>query len=360
MPASLLANWKAELDKFAATLSYLIAHPSENSTGKRPIEARDTDGLDLLITTYGVLSRTEWLRERNWDLVILDEAQAIKNSGTRQSRTVKELKAVARVTMTGTPVENRLSDLWSLFDFLNPGLLGGAKTFATLVKQMEASSSGMKRRGIVLAQLMKLKQICNHADQLAGAGDYAPDKSGKFLRLRALCEELGERRKKCLFLPNFVRSPGRWPSFSRASSAPGSCSSRRNGSRPATTPCRELSARRRPPVLRLIAQGWWFISRFSRAGSRRGSAGPSFIRSRSQSHHCPTRIGNASKVSVPASKKMQAKAVGDSKKTKGVVAAKRKTPKTAAVNVDPAPARAPRNSHARESSKRCRDRRPLL
>ncbi len=83
-----------------------------------------------MITTYGMLSRTEWLRQRDWDLVILDEAQAIKNSGTRQSRTVKELKAAARIAMTGTPVENRLSDLWSLFDFLNPGLLGGAKTFA--------------------------------------------------------------------------------------------------------------------------------------------------------------------------------------------------------------------------------------
>src|SRR5262249_22698065 len=163
-----------------------------------------------------------------WDLVILDEAQAIKNSGTRQSRNVKDLKAKARIAMTGTPVENRLSDLWSLFDFLNPGLLGSAKTFAGLVKQMESGSSyqplrtlvapyilrrlktdkrvisdlpekievsvfctlsreqaalyekairdlaqtlkdadGIKRRGIVLAQLMKLKQLCNHPAQLS-------------------------------------------------------------------------------------------------------------------------------------------------------------------------------------------------
>jgi len=83
------------------------------------------------------------------DLVILDEAQAIKNSGTRQSRTVKELKAVARVAMTGTPVENRLSDLWSLFDFLNPGLLGGAKAFADFVKQMEARASYQPLRTLV-------------------------------------------------------------------------------------------------------------------------------------------------------------------------------------------------------------------
>ena len=149
MPASLLANWKAELDGFAPTLSFLIAHPSENATGKRQIEEKDVEGIDLLITTYGMLSRTEWLRQRDWDLVILDEAQAIKNSGTRQSRTVKELKAAARVAMTGTPVENRLSDLWSLFDFLNPGLLGGAKAFASLVKQMEANSSYQPLRTLV-------------------------------------------------------------------------------------------------------------------------------------------------------------------------------------------------------------------
>ena len=128
MPASLLANWKAELERFAPTLSFLIAHPSENTASKRQLEENDARSARSLITTYGMLSRTEWLRKRDWDLVILDEAQAIKNSGTRQSRTVKELKATARVAMTGTPVENRLCDLWSLFDFLNPGLLGAAKT----------------------------------------------------------------------------------------------------------------------------------------------------------------------------------------------------------------------------------------
>ena len=149
VPASLLANWKAELDRFAPTLSFLIAHSSENTTGKPRSRNKTFEGFDLLITTYGMLSRTEWLRQRDWDLVILDEAQAIKNSGTRQSRTVKELKAAARVAMTGTPVENRLSDLWSLFDFLNPGLLGGAKTFASLVKQMEASSSYQPLRTLV-------------------------------------------------------------------------------------------------------------------------------------------------------------------------------------------------------------------
>jgi len=269
VPASLLANWKVELQRFAPTLSFLIVHPSENTAVKRKVDEEAAQGLDLLITTYGMLSREEWLRKRDWDLVILDEAQAIKNSGTRQSRSVKELKAAARVAMTGTPIENRLSDLWSLFDFLNPGLLGGAKTFAAVVKEMEARSSyqplrtlvgpyilrrlktdkrviadlpekvemsafcnlsreqaalyeqavrdladkleeaeGIQRRGLVLAQLMKLKQICNHPTQLVGGGDYLPAHSGKFQRLAALCEELGERQEKALVFTQFREITG--------------------------------------------------------------------------------------------------------------------------------------------------------
>jgi non-specific serine/threonine protein kinase len=264
VPASLLANWKTELERFAPEHSFLIVHPSENPNGKRLLGETEAQGVDLLITTYAMLSRIKWLLSRAWDLVILDEAQAIKNSGTRQSRTVRELKATARVAMTGTPVENRLSDLWSLFDFLNPGLLGGAKTFAALVKRMEERSSyqplrtlvqpyilrrlktdkrvisdlpekvevsafctlsreqaalyeqavrdleerleqseGIQRRGLVLAQLMKLKQICNHPAQLVGSGEYSPEQSGKFQRLAALCEELGERQEKALVFTQF-------------------------------------------------------------------------------------------------------------------------------------------------------------
>jgi superfamily II DNA or RNA helicase len=264
VPASLLANWRTELKRFAPSLSFLIAHPSENSASSGQPKEYDAQAPDVYITTYGMLSRTEWLRKHNWDLVILDEAQAIKNSGTRQSRTVKELKASARIAMTGTPVENRLGDLWSLFDFLNPGLLGSAKRFAELVKQMESGSSyqplrtlvapyilrrlktdkrvisdlpekvemtvfcnlsreqaalyeqsvrdlartlenvdGMKRRGLVLAQLMKLKQLCNHPAQLRGTGDYLPGHSGKFQRLSALCEELAERQEKALIFTQF-------------------------------------------------------------------------------------------------------------------------------------------------------------
>jgi SNF2 family DNA or RNA helicase len=228
--------------------------------------APDLGGRDLLITSYGMASRLEWIREASWNLVILDEAQAIKNSGTRQSRTVKAIKASARIALTGTPVENRLSDLWSLFDFINPGLLGGAKAFGQLVKSMappEGSGyaplrrlvqpyilrrlktdksiisdlpdktevnafcslsreqaalyeqsvkelaetirtvAGIQRRGVVLAYLMRFKQICNHPSQWLGDGAFDPQRSGKFDRLRELCEELAERQEKVLVFTQF-------------------------------------------------------------------------------------------------------------------------------------------------------------
>ena len=137
VPASLIANWKAELERFSPSLSMLIAHPSEGVT-----EASDAvNDCDLVITTYTMLTRLEWLRGREWRLVVLDEAQAIRNSGTRQSLAAKELRAEGRIALTGTPVENRLSDLWSLFDFLNPGLLGGAKAFGRLAKQLAEGAS---------------------------------------------------------------------------------------------------------------------------------------------------------------------------------------------------------------------------
>src|SRR4029078_11855564 len=93
----------------------------------------------LIVTTYSMIIRNTWMKTHRWRLVILDEAQAIKNSGTKQTKAVKELTASSRIAMTGTPVENRLSDLWSLFDFLNPGLLGTAKQFSSFVKRLQAA-----------------------------------------------------------------------------------------------------------------------------------------------------------------------------------------------------------------------------
>jgi non-specific serine/threonine protein kinase len=270
-PASLVANWKAELARFAPSLSSLVVHPSEMPPGvtKRSSESSQVIAAkrsDLVVTTYGMLTRVEWLRRQSWKLVILDEAQAVKNANTRQARAVKELRASARIALTGTPIENQLSDLWSLFDFLNPGLLGGAKAFADLVKRLAARdhdrygplrklvqpyilrrlktdkhvisdlpdkvetnsycqlskrqaalyeravseladslkrADGIQRRGIVLASLMRLKQICNHPAQALGDGDYEPKHSGKFDRLAEICEELAERQQKALIFTQF-------------------------------------------------------------------------------------------------------------------------------------------------------------
>jgi non-specific serine/threonine protein kinase len=138
VPASLIANWKAEARRFAPGLSVLCAHPAELSGPElaRIAEAPDAAlaGSDLVITSYSMAVRSAWLKQIDWGLVVLDEAQAIKNAGARQSRTVKELRCRHRIALSGTPIENRLSDLWSLFDFLCPGLLGGAKDFAAFLK----------------------------------------------------------------------------------------------------------------------------------------------------------------------------------------------------------------------------------
>lgn len=264
-PASLIANWKAEIEKFAPVLSLFIAHPSESDVDLDDEQALDTAlaGTDIAITTYGVVARSQSLRRKRWRLVILDEAQAIKNAGSQQTRAVKQLDAAGRIALTGTPVENRLSDLWSLFDFLNPGLLGPAQQFARTLKRLAqqghaplrrlvqpyilrrlktdkrviadlpdktevrafcgltreqaalydrcvnelakklASAEGIQRRGLVLAYLMQLKQICNHPAHWQGQGEYAADRSGKFERLGALCEEMAGRQERVLVFTQF-------------------------------------------------------------------------------------------------------------------------------------------------------------
>jgi len=142
VPASLIGNWKSEADRFAPDLNLLIAHPSETPKAElkklSSAPARRLRGTDLVITTYSMVSRLEWLTKPNWSWVILDEAQAIKNPATRQTRAVKKLGGATRVVLTGTPVENRLGDLWSLFDFINPGLLGNATRFKSFTKSLES------------------------------------------------------------------------------------------------------------------------------------------------------------------------------------------------------------------------------
>ena len=266
VPASLLANWRSEIERFTPALSFVTLHPSEAEEPQALLNSPAGQRADLVMTTYGMVARMEVLRQRAWNVVILDEAQAIKNAGTRQARAVKELKANARFALTGTPVENRAGDLWSIFDFLNPGLLGSASAFTkfirgrgelgqpdygplraltrpyilrrlktdkrvitdlpdktevrawcSLTKPQAAlyqkavselaealeTADGIQRRGLVLAFIMRFKQICNHPSQWLGDGGYAPEGSGKFARLRELAEEIAERQEKALVFTQF-------------------------------------------------------------------------------------------------------------------------------------------------------------
>ena len=175
VPASLIANWKSELAKFAGA-SFAVAHPSEvNATGR--IGPEDALSFDLIVTTYGML--VPRLDEAvPWRLAILDEAQAIKNSGTKQTRAAKELTAGSRIAMTGTPVENRLSDLWSLFDFLNPGLLGTAKQFGSFVKRLQSAPTPRSSRCANLVRPRDRADIDHSALIRVGAHRPATVRSG--------------------------------------------------------------------------------------------------------------------------------------------------------------------------------------
>jgi non-specific serine/threonine protein kinase len=269
-PASLLANWASEIARFAPSLKARVAHPSaapaEKLNADNPADADMLADVDLVITSYGFLARSPWLGTAPWQLVVLDEAQAIKNPAAKQTKMVKQLRADTRIALTGTPIENRLGDLWSIFDFINPGLLGSSKQFSSFIKGLAdrpqgtygplrelvrpyilrrlktdknvitdlpdktevkafcalsrkqaalyqqtveelarrlEDVDGIERRGMVLAFLMRLKQICNHPSQWIGDGAWAEKDSGKFARLRDIVEVIAARQEKALIFTQF-------------------------------------------------------------------------------------------------------------------------------------------------------------
>ncbi|MFA4888220.1 MAG: DEAD/DEAH box helicase [Candidatus Omnitrophota bacterium] len=266
VPASLIGNWKSEIDRFAPSLKYWVAHPSGDGI-MNPVNG----DFDVVITTYASVVRIRWLFDRNWGIIIADEAQAIKNPAAKQTKAVKALKSKYRLALTGTPVENHLSDLWSLFDFVSPGLLGSAKDFEGFIKRKIRDSDspyaalralvkpyilrrmktdknvisdlpdktevkaycslskgqavlyqesvdslareiknveGIKRRGVVLSYLMRFKQICNHPSQFVKDGVFASSDSGKFLRLKEICEIISEKQERVLIFTQFKEMTG--------------------------------------------------------------------------------------------------------------------------------------------------------
>jgi len=271
-PASLLANWASELERFAPGLKALIAHPSVLPAAElQSLTPERLQEVDFVITSYGSLLRVPVLSEASWRLVVLDEAQAIKNPGAKQTRIVKSLRARARLALTGTPVENRLGDLWSIFDFLNPGLLGSAKEFTRFMKRLSEgdhpsysplreltrpyilrrlktdksvisdlpdktevkafcplsrkqaalyeeavqdlaegieTTSGIQRRGLILSFLMRFKQICNHPSQWLTDGAWSEEDSGKWARLREIAEVAAEKQEKMLIFTQFREITG--------------------------------------------------------------------------------------------------------------------------------------------------------
>lgn len=265
-PASLLSNWAAEIERFAPSLRVFIAHPSAVPSPKlTDLQPSALAAYDLVITSYGSLHRYDWTSATPFRLAIYDEAQAIKNPSTRQTKAAKKVRAGSKIALTGTPVENRVGDLWSLFDVINPGLLGSAKAFAGLTKRMASSPGGyaplrnlvqpyllrrlktdktvisdlpdktevkafcalsrtqaalyqqavtalerdleqavgMQRRGLVLSYLMRFKQLCNHPSQLLGDGAWREADSGKLARLREIAEVIAAKQEKVLVFTQF-------------------------------------------------------------------------------------------------------------------------------------------------------------
>ena len=127
-PTSVVGNWKREIQRFAPGLRVLVHHGSERASGDEFLAAADEH--DVVISTYGLARRdVDDLEQVRWSDVILDEAQNIKNPHTKQAQAVRRLPADNRIALTGTPVENRLSELWSIMQFLNPGYLGSQTRF---------------------------------------------------------------------------------------------------------------------------------------------------------------------------------------------------------------------------------------
>jgi non-specific serine/threonine protein kinase len=268
-PMSLVGNWQREAARFAPKLSVYVHHGPDRLDGKA--FTRHAGTVDLVLSTYGLAARDQHLLATvAWRRMVLDEAQQIKNSAARTTQSVRAISAERRIAMTGTPVENRLSELWSIMHFLNPGLLGSEKAFrerfalpierdgddeaaarlrritgpfvlrrlktdrsiiADLPDKLEMKefcnltreqatlyqavvddmlarideAEGIERRGLVLATMMKLKQVCNHPAHFLGDGSSIAGRSGKVSRLVEVLEEAVSEGDRSLVFTQFTQ-----------------------------------------------------------------------------------------------------------------------------------------------------------
>ncbi|MGB0715207.1 MAG: DEAD/DEAH box helicase [Phycisphaerae bacterium] len=267
VPMSLVGNWRREIERFAPALRAMVHHGLERLSGQEFVE--EVARHDVVISTYGLTHRDlNHLAEVQWYRVALDEAQNIKNPAAKQSRAIRSLRSVHRIALTGTPVENRLSELWAIVEFLNPAYLGTARDFRrrfavpiererdqTRAKQLRKliqpfvlrrkkddpaileelppkmemqvycnltreqavlyerivgemlgqieQAGGIQRRGLILATLTKLKQICNHPVHYNDDGGPLLHRSGKCDRLSEMLEEVIAEGDRALVFTQF-------------------------------------------------------------------------------------------------------------------------------------------------------------
>jgi SNF2 family DNA or RNA helicase len=268
-PMSLVGNWQKEAERFTPDLSVYVHHGSDRLSGAELQAALGQ--ADLVLTTYAIAARDrDDLAAVRWQRVVCDEAQNIKNAGTQQARAVRSLPAGTRLALTGTPVENRLGELWSIMEFTSPGLLGPAEKFRTsfavpverhgdedatarlkrltgpfilrrlktdrsiisdlpdkiemkmwcnltpeqaslyqatvtdMLRRIEAAEEDIERRGLVLATMARLKQVCNHPAHLLGDGSRLPGRSGKLARLEEIGDEIIVAGDKALVFTQYA------------------------------------------------------------------------------------------------------------------------------------------------------------
>ncbi|WP_119729147.1 DEAD/DEAH box helicase [Thermomonospora amylolytica] len=268
-PMSLVGNWQREAARFTPKLRVYVHHGSGRRRGERLVEA--VARADLVLTTYGTAARdARMLAAIEWGRVVCDEAQALKNSGTQQARAVRGIPARNRIALTGTPVENHLTELWSIMEFVNPGLLGPRAAFrerfagpieergdpeavaalrrvtgpfvlrrlktdksiiadlpdkqeikvycnltaeqaslyqATvddMLARMAEADDETARRGLVLATMARLKQVCNHPAHLLKDSSRLPGRSGKLERLEEICAEIVAQGEKALAFTQYA------------------------------------------------------------------------------------------------------------------------------------------------------------